>query len=263
MRAFVTLSLALGSLNLVARGFSPFAGPQPIAALIQTDPWATVIAREVPRIVVYQDGSVIFLKHSKTGTNYHSAKLSPPQLAEFETHLKPVTDVKRWLPLYNLEPIHTDQPEISFYVRTAKRQVVTRVYGLTQTTPTEGAPTNKVPQPLLVLHKYLDSLDYPDSKPWTQAHVEVLLWPYQYKSNNAIKWPPAWPALDSDHALRRGSTYSIFFAGDALADLENFERIRKDSAGIEIGGKKWDMAFRRVLPSQPVWLNAFQAIKPK
>ena len=174
-----------------------------------------------------------------------------------------MTDLKRWLPLYKLAPMHTDQPEISFYVRDGKREVTTRVYGLTRATPTEGAPTNNVPQPLLVLHKYLDSLDCPDSKPWTQAYVEVLLWPYQYVSNNAIQWPQDWPALDSAHALKRGTSYSIFFNGDALANLQHFEEIRKGSGGIELGGKKWDMAFRRVLPSQPVWLKALQATRTK
>lgn len=48
----------------LAAGFDPFAGPKPLAVLIQSDPWAMVIGSDTPRVAIYENGRVIFVQRS-------------------------------------------------------------------------------------------------------------------------------------------------------------------------------------------------------
>ena len=271
MKRFLTVALAMSSLSLCAAEFHPFDGPKPIAALIQTDPWAMVMGADTPRVAAYEDGTVIFLKRSKDGASYHCRKLSEAELSDFKQHLMPVVGLKHWKNFYSLRPNVTDQPEARFYVRDGVRELVTGVYGLTATVTklpaytvfSGGDKPDRVPDELLELHRYLCSVDYPDSKEWSPKYVEVMIWPYEYAPDASIIWPKDWPALDSERSLKRGSSYSIFLDGSALPELRKFLQTRKDKGAVEIGGKKWAVSVREVFPSEPVWRKAFQGAKEK
>lgn len=71
MRLSLAILLLLAGFTLRSADFNPFERSKPIAVLIQTDPWAMVIGADTPRIAVYEDGEMIFLKKSSNKASYH------------------------------------------------------------------------------------------------------------------------------------------------------------------------------------------------
>jgi len=62
MKCFASILLFGRKPEPFAAEFSPFDGSKPIAVLIQADPWAMVMGGDNPRVAVYEDGTVFFLK---------------------------------------------------------------------------------------------------------------------------------------------------------------------------------------------------------
>src|SRR3989339_1632257 len=54
--------------------FNPFEGPKPIAVLLKTNPWLMVVGSDIPKIVIYEDGQVIYLKQKKGNDSYYLYK---------------------------------------------------------------------------------------------------------------------------------------------------------------------------------------------
>jgi len=230
-----------------------------------------VMGADNPRVVVYEDGTAVFLKQSKASANYFYKKFSEAELSEFKKHLLPVIGLKGLKHFYSLRPNVTDQPEAMFYVKDGERDFVTRVYGLKaqgtrlpgyKVMPGDRKPDNP-PVELLELHKYLCSVDYPDCKEWSPKYMEVMIWPYENATNASIIWPKDWPTLDSERSLKRRDSYSIFLDGSQLPNLQTFLQTRKEKGAVEIGGKKWAVSFRNVFPSEPIWRKALQGAQEK
>lgn len=264
---FLTIiaSISLGPALLRAE-FKPFEGPKPIAVFIQTDPWAMVIGADTPRVAVYEDGEVVFVKKVKERRVYHHVTLDKAGLAKLREHFKPVLAVKDLKTSYNMHPNVTDLPESRFYFRDGDREIATNVYGLMAPEtklpgytefPSKTKPTSP-PKELLALHKWLCGLDYPDSKQWTPKYIEVMLWDYGYAPDPSIQWPAAWPSLTSDRAMKRGDSYSIFLDGSLLPKLRKFLSTKKPKGAVEIGGKKMAVSYRFTFPGEPVWRKAFE-----
>jgi hypothetical protein len=188
MKHFITLLFLLASFSLFSAEFDPFVGPKPIAVLIQSDPWAMVMGADTPRVAVYEDGTVIFLKKSGKSASYHEKDLSAAELSDLKKRLMPTFGLKDLKRFYNLAPHITDQPEALFYIREGEREWSTRVYGLkaagtklpAYTVLPDKRKPDTVPEALIELHKFLCEFDYSDSKDWTPRYLEVMIWPYEY-----------------------------------------------------------------------------------
>jgi len=267
------IALSILSLRLWAAKFEPFEGGKPLAVLMQSDPWAMVMGADTPRVAVYEDGTVIFVKRNQdgSGASYRSRTLTDAEMSEFKEHLAPLAAVKDLKSFYNLRPGFHDLPEASFYLSVGKREIAVRVYGLMSSgtklpaytvMPNKGRPDN-LPNELLDLHKFLCSIDYAESKEWIPKYIEVMIWPYEYAPDASISWPKDWPGLDSERAKKRGDSYSIFMDGHLLPDVRNFLRTRNQRGAVEIGRKKWAASVRAVFPSEPVWRDAIQNGKRK
>jgi len=230
-----------------------------------------VMGADTPRVAVYEDGTVIFLKKSVKSPSYHQKDLSATELSELKKWLTPTVDLKDLKHFYSLMPHVTDQPEALFYIRDGERELTTRVYGLkaagtklpAYTALPDKRKPDAVPEQLIGLHKFLCAVDYPDSKEWTPRYVEVMIWPYEYAPDASITWPKDWPGLDSKRSFKRGDSYSIFLDGGILPELQKFLRTRKEKGSVEIGGKKWAASFRPVFPSEPVWRKALNSSQEK
>jgi hypothetical protein len=267
MKRLIVIGLILGSRVLLAGEFNPFEGPKPIAVLIQTDPWAMVMGADTPRIAVYEDSTIVFLKRTKSSASYHYNKLSDIELSDFKKHLNPVLQRKDTKRFYNLRPNVTDQAQSMFYVRDGEREFVTRVYGLyvsgTKPPSYSTREKNMVPEELFELHRYLSSVEYSDSTEWIPKYLEVMIWPYDYAPERSIIWPKEWPGLDSERSKKRGDSYSIFLDGKMLPELQKFLRTKKERGAVEIGGKKWAISYRGIFPGEPIWMKAFDGAEKK
>jgi len=268
MRALLAIIVALCLTTVCAAAdFDPFEGPKPFAIFIQSNPWAMVIGSDTPRVAIYENGDVIFAKKVNDRLAYHHVTLDKDQLAKVRNQLKPVLALKDLKPGYNIRPNATDQPEAMFYLRDAEREVATSVYGLMASGTTlpaytefpGGPKATAPPDELLKLHKWLCKLDYPDSKEWTPKYVEVMLWDYSYAPEASIQWPQDWPSLNSDRAIKRGDSYSIFLDGALLPKLREFLASQKEKGAVEIEGKKMAASYRFTFPGERAWRKAFAA----
>ncbi len=248
-----------------AKDIEPFAGPKPIAVMLQENPLATVMGAETPRIAIYENGDVIYSRDGtpqKTGT-YFYAELGVPALSAVIDQVKPVVDLKELKPMYNLSD-DTNQGAVLFYLRVDNREVVTSVYGLHPQDDRDSfrvRTISKLPDQLRQLYHYLLTVDFTETRLWKPTYVEAMLFPFDDASDGLIQWPKAWPDLKSDRAVQRKSGYSIFLDGSMRDELKDFLAGEKEKGAVEIDGKKWTVASRPVFPSEPIWRKAFSKIE--
>lgn len=263
----IVIGLCLTGQSLAA-DFEPFAGPKPLVVLINSDPWAMVIGSDTPRVVVYEDGEVIFAKRTKEGLAYHHLILDQKALGEVHERLKPVLALKDLKPHYDMRPGWTDQPMAMLYIRDGARAIATTVYGLRDSsTPLAGGGASELPaglratappRELLGLHEWLCQLDYRNSQAWTPRYIEVMLWDYSYAPDPSTQWPAGWPGLHSTRTIKRGDAYSIFLDGTQLSALREFLATLKPKGAVEVDGKKMAASWRYTFPSEPIWRGAFE-----
>lgn len=268
MRSVVTILVSLGVVpsTSVCGEFNPFGVAQPIAVLIQSDPSALAIGEETPRVAVYKNGEVIFLKQVNKRAVYHHVRLDEAALDRFLDQIKPVLALNRLERQYNMTPNLTSQPITKFYFHNGEQGVATLVYGLmapgtrllAYTELPFGLEPVMPPKELLQLHSRLCQLDYPESQEWTPDYVKVLAWEYSYAPEPSIHWPQKWPSLSSDRTTKNGDGYSIFLDGSTLPELRRFLATRNEKGAIEINGKKMCAEYRFTFPGEPAWRKAFR-----
>jgi hypothetical protein len=248
----------------VAADFDPYQGPKPLVILIQSNPWGMVIGSETPKVAIYENGDVIFVKDVEGRLAYHYVALDKNQLESALAHSEPVVALKDLKPRYNIRPNVTDQPTAIFYTRSGERGIATSVYGLMDE-PTElpgyTESARRVgpaipPNELLKLHAWLSSLDYSGSREWKPKYVEVMFWDYSYAPEASIHWPKEWPSLESDRAIKRASAYSVYLDGSMLPKLRAFLATRNEKGAVEISGKKMAASYRFAFPGERIWRNA-------
>ena len=249
------------ALPMSAAPFDPFAGAKPIAVLMEQDPWLMVIGSDTPRVAVYENGDVVFVK--KTGERtyaYHYAKLTPGELGALSQMWAPLVARPLAKKHFTLSDA-TDQPTAALYFANGTVQWAASVYGLSCRSAVPPAPTNPKgddapPPELFAVHKSLCALDYPSSREWQPAYVEVMLWDYSYAPQPSVAWPKEWPDLNSPRAMQRGDAYSVFLDGRELPRLKAFLATQKEKGAVELGGKKWAIAYRYTFANEPVWRKA-------
>jgi hypothetical protein len=266
MRTLLAIIAALCVTRVCAAvDFDPFQGPKPLAVFIQSNPWATVIGSDTPRVAIYENGDVIFAKTVNDRLVYYYVTLDKNELEKVREQLKPVLALQDLKPGYNIRPNATDLPEAMFYLQHGEREVATLVYGLMAPgtklpayTAFPDAPKATVPpDELLKFHKWLCELEHAKSEEWTPKNVEVMLSDYSYAPEASIQWPKDWPSLNSDRAIKRGNSYSIFLDGSLLPKLREFLATQKPRGAVEVEGQKMSASYRFTFPGERAWRKAF------
>lgn len=266
-KLFVGVLLILSIGTTKSQEFNPFHGPKPIAVLIQTNPWLMCIGSDTPMIAIYEDGQVIYLEARDDGRRHYVCKhLTQKELQAVKDTLASFGSYADCRSSYNIAKNVSDQPETNIFLNLDSTTFVTKVYGLMikgtklpgYTVFSGGDEPDQLPETVSRIHKYLIRLEFNDSQQWVPEYIEVMIWPYEYAPDESIHWPDDWPGLDSPFTLGRNDAYSIYLPGDQLDRLRDFLKTRKEKGAVEIGGKKWAVAARRVFPSEPIWRRAFR-----
>ncbi len=161
--------------SCATREFRPFDGPEPLAVFVETDPRAMVIGADTPRVAIYENGEIVFVRDVGGSPACHHATMDREALARVRERLRPVLGLKDLKTSYDIAPNVTDQPEAMFYLRDGQREATTTVYGLTasdtRVTPYTEFPTGPEPvippQELLELHRWFCDLEFPEGQEWT------------------------------------------------------------------------------------------------
>lgn len=257
MRLALGLLYLLGALGaapaLESASFDPYRGPQPLVVLRETDPWMMVVGSDTPTLVVYDDRTVIARGWDDDGEQVVYRR-KPLDQRVFETLLGAVGTLcagPPWKKRYDAAPGVSDMPSIQIFVRLARGAKITEIYG-----PHDAAA---VPPELRLLVGYLEAFSLAGSVVWRPDFVEVMLWPYEYAPDASTAWPVDWPGLESARTMKcSADMYCVFLDGRLLDDLNRLAAQRKPRGAILLGGRKWAMAYRPVLPGEPVWMTALR-----
>jgi hypothetical protein len=259
------LSLAPLVCASVAQAASDASATKPIAVWIQTDPWAMVLGADTPRVAVYGDGEVVFVKKVGKALEYHHVHLEAAALAELRRRIEPVLALSNLRGYYDLAPNVTDLPKAKLYVSDGRSAAATEIYGLMAKgtelpafTRFGGAPKpDTVPEAVLALHRWCAAFDDAKSTPWVAPRIEVMLWDYPAARDVALDWPRSWPSIHSDRAVQRGENWSVFFDGSQVDEV----RERLDDAiprgAIELEGRRYAASYRFAFPGADLWEQAF------
>jgi hypothetical protein len=235
-----------------------------------------VMGSETPQFVLYDTGLVIYVKQEKSEFTYHSCVLDKSKLDEVQQRISAVTQDKSLKQWYSLTHA-TDQPIASFFLRagTEVDPVIVEAYGLNlpgqhsvimdlEKKRYPEMKRDELPQGLVSLDDYLGSFDAPACPVWQPQYIEVMIWPFDYAKTSPVTWPSDWPGLDSERTMaRHDNQYSIFLDGAKLPDLEKLLApiFKGDGGALLLGGKKWAVAYRPVIPSEPIWREAFEKLE--
>jgi hypothetical protein len=277
MRNVVAMLFLLVTGPTLAAGFQPFAGPTPELVWIQPNSWAMVMGSDTPQFVLYDNGQVIYAKLDGREFTYHSCVLNESQVKEVRQNVAAVLQVKTLKQWYSL--VHaTDQPIASFFFHptTKSDPIIVEAYGLAYPDgDSRGSraleaekklyPDEKrdeVPTELMSLDKYLGSFDVKDCPVWQPQYIEVMIWSFDYAKTAPVTWPKDWPGLNSERTMpRHDGAYSIFLDGVKLSELQKLLAPLDEGGAMILDGKKWAVAFRPAVPSEPVWRTAFEKVE--
>ena len=252
------LALLIGT--ALSAEFDPYKGSAPVLVLMTNDPWAQVIGSDTPRLVAYDDGTIIYQREQNKISGLWVAHLTPDGLSKLVNVARPLLQLPGLQRHYNLAPGVTDQPTTTLFVSDKDVTKVVGVYGLTSQGRSfhEHLKGEEPPPPeFMKVHKSLCDYLVPDAKPWVPPYIEIMLWDYNYAPDTSIIWPSKWPKLDSPRARKRGHSFSIYLDGTELRPLRDFAATRKEKGAVEISGRKFALDYRCTFPSEPIWMAAF------
>lgn len=254
-RAHALVSLVMLSVSLAATNHfsltqdverqSHRSGFQPVVMLTEFNPWAMVIGSDSPTFVLYENGTVIYLKDGR----YVSARLSQAEVEVFVRGLA-LDALSRLQDKYII--IHaTDQPTTVLLVRPDDRNYKKiSVYGSIQSLKAE--PAERLPLPDELTHALRQVLNYDNanSSAWMPEYIEVMIWPFEYAKGKAADWPTKWPGIADSKTVRRRDTYSIFIPASQNEEIREFISHLKPTQAVRIDNKKWAISTRFPFPHE-------------
>ncbi len=236
----------------------------PVFALIEYNPWAMVIGADSPSFVLYEDGTVVFLrKEADENYRYYTCSISSNKslMAEFlyeaRHELQNDYTLADW----------TDQTTTLFFWKDKK----VSVYGDILTPPRLEHQNLSIfsgiyernlklwktcPVELRELLKKIRAFDNPKAKKWMPEKIEVMFWPYEYAPDESIVWPNTWPDLKDDNTKKRGkNSYSVYVSSEQYDELIKFLKKQKDKGAVLINGKKMAVSIRFPFPQEKQWME--------
>lgn len=224
---------------------------EPLAVLIEHNPWAMVIGAGTPRAEIFTDGTIIRLDAGGPARKPQLlvSQLTPAELARVKKAIRPAASLWRLKDDYNLAPNVTDRLTTELVVSDGKRMKRIQIYGYSADERQGGmAKVLFLPREVDRICRLLIALKPAHEVAWSPRYVEVMIWPYEYSPDEPLDWPEHWPALTSPMAFQQGDSWSLILPGAELPALEAFVAQRGERQAIRNGGKKWAIAYRPVMP---------------
>jgi len=250
-RPFFLITLAI---LLIANHFSltqevkSRGGFRPLVMLTEFNPWAMVVGSDSPTFVLYENGTVIYLRES----TYFSTKLNPSEVESFVSGLGPDT-LTRLKDSYQLSQA-SDQRTNVLVVRTdSTNYKEISIYGSIRSLKTESGKTSpNIPLPAELIHALRRALRYDNTKAsaWMPEFIEVMIWPFDYAKGKVAAWPANWPELADKKTVKHKELYSLVVPESQYEQLKKFIAQLKPTQAVRIDGKKWAVSTRFPFPHE-------------
>lgn len=225
---------------------------RPVLVVIGIDPWAEVRGADVPRTVIYEDGTIIASRGKTTaqGRRTFESKLDPQAAARFAAIRADPALVA--VPARLGFSHATDQPTAQLIFRVGDRWKMIIANGLY----VDGTPTHParelmpVPPPLANALGTIEAFAMPDAPEWKPDTVEIMLSDFSHSKKPPLPWPNGVPRPPAGFKAPEGGVHKHFVPAAAEPKLEELQRSRDAYTGVGLDGKTWSLNYRRVVPNQ-------------
>ncbi len=211
---------------------------RPKIALYERNPWASVIGAEIPRVVVYADGTAI----SKRDAGLVEGRVSDAGALASKL-------AGELLPLSEQESIFgaTDQPTTAILVETAEGWIRRSVYGMA----VDCRPVSRAKAPAKGFESScvaLRDLKLTGERAYEPDQLEVMLWGYEHSPATPKPWPSTLPAPPKVTPPKSGTLKHII-PGRYQGELKAFLKSLAPKQAVAFNGYKWSVSFRVALPA--------------
>ncbi|MBX3182282.1 MAG: hypothetical protein KIT72_09490 [Polyangiaceae bacterium] len=219
------------------------ASERPQVVLVQTNPHALVLGAEVPRVVIYEDGTVITQREAQVVT-----AVAPKETRELIARV--ITPELLALPARWSVRAPTDQPRLQLLVRDADGWKLLDVYGVRLGSPPRpGTTPPGVPTEIfLAACEALASFEPPGAVPWVPQEIELMLWDFSHAKEEPLPWPAGVPQPPRAGRVAKG-TQKHPIPGRHEAALRAFLEQQGPRRGVQLDGKSMSLAYRRLVPA--------------
>jgi hypothetical protein len=241
---------------------------RPVVVLVEEDPWLDLIGSDMPRLVIYDDGTIIFRWMSKPVSNppsyesYKQAILSKSEMKELFIKVN-VTAFRQLKRFYNVTPNVTDMPTVDVYVYADGMEKMVSVYGFgsereeppTTDLPPDAPTPDVLPTQFRQVYSALVSLSPKPSEKWVPPELELVIQPSKYNKSRT-PWPRGWPTLSDARTVKRENLYSLYMPGTRLKEVQAFLAAKKGA--VTLDGKEWEVTILYPFPGKQTWDRAFR-----
>lgn len=249
MKRLISTALILGTLV----GHCIGNQNDPVFAIIEHYPWAIRLGIDTPSFVLYEDGTIYYLRKDKDQSYiYYTCNISSNKALISELDLKNRADLKD---NYYITTWDDDTTTVFFW-----KDKKIEVYG-DILDPTPSAYERKVkpescPVELAELLKTTRSFENQDARKWMPEMIELKFYPWEKASGESTIWPAKWPDLEDPNTReRRYGSYSVYIPSEEYDALKTFLQTKGKNSAILINGKKMCASIRFPFPGEEQWIK--------
>jgi hypothetical protein len=220
---------------------------KPLAVLREKNPWATVLGSEVPTIVVYEDGLVVYHRLVGEKASALTVNVGAEAARKFVDGL--ATTEFMALPARMSITIATDQPTVMIVLRTGSQWKFASVNGLGRDGKATAASQGEAPGVFVTAYQRLAQFDAPGAVPWEPETIEIMLWDFSHAHKRPLPWPAGIPAPPAGVKPPEKGVYRHYVPGRHEAATRAFIASLEQSQGVSVGGASSSIGVRRVVPS--------------
>ncbi|WP_299396991.1 hypothetical protein [Pelagibius sp.] len=229
--------------------------PDPLIVLIERDPSLMVIGSDSPTFALYADGMVIFRDESYA---YFSVHLDEQQKNTLLAEITPrsITGLREYYQTVYAFGVPTNE----LYVWVDGRRTRVDVYGVLRSDTNNPRSDEWAPYLDRPPAAYLRAFDAivsfaPEASPWLPERVEVMIWPFEYSREEPLAWPADWPPFESAERAIGSELHRLYLPASEFQRLQRLIKEMSPSQAVELGGRKWSIAYRFPFPNESTWMR--------
>ncbi|HVK69843.1 MAG TPA: hypothetical protein VM694_35535 [Polyangium sp.] len=220
---------------------------KPLVVLRERNPWLMVLGSDVPTIVVYEDGLVVYHKLVEKKAEALTVNVGAEAARKLVDEL--ATAEFMGLPAQTSVTAATDQPTVGIALRQGSQWKYASVEGLRRDGKASAAATGEAPAVFVRAYQRLANFDAPGATPWEPETIEIMLWDFSHARKPPLPWPAGIPAPPAGVKAPKEGVYHHHVPGRHEAATRAFLASLEQSQGVSVGGASASIGVRRVVPS--------------